>query len=492
MGPIVCLPMADPHRSVLLSAADTWLHFVTSPVPLYEALSVNPGPFSIAEDPAACAHPNFTDTCIETILVNSGPGTPSYYYGTIPNDLGVAGDAVASGNGSTVEVITLSSTIGPLAVVIVPPSNVPQNARFNAQTFGMIASCDKNPSCSHAYYEFNTPSVVCNITASNSTDQRVLNTTVSYDGKRNAVMEALLYPLQEASNTVSTSFDGFGHGVTNPFGFSATAIFWFTQNSNVENDMINGTYAYSFYSGNCKVHIYDVTLAYSDGAYAIQSQQLADESTRSWLFAPFVEQFGTYWLLPKLALNIFHHVNDTNFSAALSGQISTLGLAYSAGTLKPVTTDVAFVVPFTGGRYPVSALAFLWTSAVLYILVSIALLLDAVALTGDEILIRKSDEDSNVENVTSTLDLAYQRLANPLAVVAEHFVLSPGNERHHGADLDAAALSVQGGPMAMFPNENPDTTRLRMGFVGDDDDVIQGEATHNSKEKGDMPFKVTY
>ncbi len=508
---------------------------MTSPISLVEASSSLSEFLSVDTNPASCRYSIFNETCIVGGTANqqggltyatsqdqgvpaisnyagntnaggsSGNGDGSYAIGSsiarrtlsyatsIDSQLSYIGDEVASGDSTFLEVITLSSMAGPIAVAVVPPYNISGDVEFSANTFGMATSCTKT-ACNHTVNESDsTVTIICQVLALGG-DQPNTNTTVTWSGQDNGIQGvAAFYPLQEASNTTSATFDGLaGYGATNPFGFSPLFVFRLPSPSNLESINIDSNALfYSLWSADCKIHIYDVSLAYVDGSYTIQSQQLANENTTNWLVMPFVQEFSNYWTIPKLLNNLKHHVNDTDFSDVVEAQVRQVGLAYSAGTLKRVPTEATTLIPFIGNRYPFPVLGFLWGSAALYIVVAVVLLLNAAFLTGDIVPTQNVDsEQSDEMRTTSTLYLAHQRLSNPIAVIAEHFILSTKSSRHA---QDQAPYPIQDDAMAMFPDSRTSTQpRARLGFVSEDDDGLQGKDVHKFHEKGSMAFKIVY
>jgi hypothetical protein len=113
------------------------------------------------------------------------------------------------------------------------------------------------------------------------------------------------------------------------------------------------------------------------------------------------------------------------------------------------------------------------------------LLLRALGLAGEMVHVPKPNEEFRHGHSTSNLELVHQRLANPIALVAEHFVLASGSQLH-----DVATLSVQKDVMEMFPDSTTEPQRrLRVGFVDDDDD---GPRVRGSRAGGNVPFRIIH
>ncbi len=449
--------------------------------------------FSFAPNSTACPNATYADACVYG---------PHPYYGPNLFNLTYTGDEVASNYSSSIQVVTLPSTVGPIAVMTAPSSGIPLYSTFKTRTFGVAASCvdvlDYNTYFSELNGEFQLAfDIPGTLSTAKYNSSQLTNGTTTFtfyatqDVRVTSDGDAVTYGLEEASNTVSAPFDGAGHGVTNPFGFSSGLVFYIKtlQDSGATDFSMN------FFCTTCKVYFYDVGLSYGNGSYTIESQQLANEKTTTWLFLPFVDMYLYQWLLPKITYNLYHNINDANLSVPFATQLSQLGMAYSAPIVQRTPTEVNAVTPFVGSRYPISALAFLWSSAALYAVVALALILSAVFLTGEVVLVRKPDEESSEGESTSTLHLAHQRLVNPVAIVAENFELSDNYDRHPKAkySLDEVALSVQEDVFEMFPDSRADTqTRLRVGFLDGNTGGIKDGSVNNPEARQATPFRIAY
>jgi hypothetical protein len=109
----------------------------------------------------------------------------------------------------------------------------------------------------------------------------------------------------------------------------------------------------------------------------------------------------------------------------------------------------------------------LWAATALYLACGIGLVIKSVGEQGDVLpinhLIKSSPSDSPslATSTPSTLVLAQQRMVNPLAIVANHFVLS-GLHGNHSNEL-LPALSVKAEVMDMFM-EAKEEHRLGIGI----------------------------
>ena len=452
-----------------------------------------------AIDPSVCTGDPYPGTC----FYRTGPGIqtddeydpPIALWGPPGVDLGHIGEAVSHNLSVSLQVQTLESTVGPIAVMVVPPADISSYAMFTTQTFGAAASCEQNHACSYSVDSHDDSAVIkCNFTGGGPQLPRDIarsgGTNITITQLDIDVYDSITYALPGATNKVLAPYDAVGNNMTNPFGYNPIFAYSLPPNSTLRGIRINGTLEYSFYAGICIISIYEAELAYSNGSYTILNQRLADANTTTWLSAPFLQASSRIWLQFDATDTLANYLRAPDFSATVSAVLSHQGISYSAGLLKLLPTDVSSVVPFIGSRYPISSLAFLWTSAGLYVVLSLVLILNAVVLTGDVVFIQKSNEESNEAKSTSTLHLAHQRLSNPIAIVAEHFVLSDGSKHRPEGAPNGATLSVQVDATAMFPERSDAHRRLRVGFVGDDDDGLKEKTAHDFEAKGPVPFRI--
>jgi hypothetical protein len=473
-----------------------WLHVATSPASLTASLSTFPDMLSIVKDPDFCSDAAFPNTCVY--------GTGPYYPTRFVNESdppALLGEMVARNSSTEFQVVTLDSELGPIAVITVPQSKISHSSAFKAKTIGMEAWCDRNDSCLAHYHTPTDIVVICNVSGVTPTlfnpQIRAGITNITFPLNLSNIPWDLAhrvdtYPLQEASHTVSTAFDGLGHGVTNPFGFALSVVYGhFSTLSDHSLDSFRDT---TTYAATCRIYVYDVILAFTNGVYSIDTQSLADENATMWLFQAFLgDGFAAVMdqaMSHRIVDNLRLHLDDADLTPALNTEVRQIPLAYAITLFKLAPTNVTTLAPFIGSRYPVSALACLWSSAALYALISVLLLLDAATLTGDVVPLKPLDEEPIQRKYTSTLHLAHQRLVSPIAIVAEHFVLSAKSDCHPGDTSDEAALSVQGDVIAMFPDSRTSTQRrLRVGFVSEGDG-LQDEEAHTLLEKRPMTFKI--
>jgi hypothetical protein len=189
------------------------------------------------------------------------------------------------------------------------------------------------------------------------------------------------------------------------------------------------------------------------------------------LFLPFVGNYFTTSFVSRMVVNLGSQLNNyqTDFLTGVARQTSQLGIGLNAGLFSPTETisDVKLERDFLVSRYPINAVCMLWTSTALYLIIGIWLLTRAMSRQGDILLIEpitkssKSDTITHLKSMTTTITLAQQRVADPCAIVAKHFVLSAFGGWHSNALTPI--LSIQKKSVNMFGEEECQE-QLGIGF----------------------------
>lgn len=227
----------------------------------------------------------------------------------------------------------------------------------------------------------------------------------------------------------------------------------------------------TWFMGGCNISVYNVELSYSNGTYDLINRTLSAENTATMLYLPFVGDYFLTSFATCMVVNLANQLNNnhTDFLIEVAHQVSQLGIGLSAGLFMPtqIISDVKMEKVFLASQYQINALSMLWGATVFYVILGIGLLIGAISKQGDTLLtetVSKSstlDSDAHSASTTSTILLAQQRVANPSAIVAEHFILSTSGGYQFNAL--APALSIQSNVMDMFGDEK-DEDRLGIGF----------------------------
>ncbi|KAG8877607.1 hypothetical protein FRB98_006617 [Tulasnella sp. 332] len=474
--------------SLVVSVADTWLHISTKPLKLNQT-SLAPNTSSLlaglALNPNACPNPTFAGTCVYE--------DPVAEWGTAAQrDLG---DMVAANSSDApYEVMYLAAGDGgdPTAILLPRIKNLPNGISFTSTSIGLGATCSVIPpsQCDLLALGTNYGTIDCTVdSAVPSAPEDDLpggiftvyaNSTFQLDAADGAWVAT--YNLQDAAITgaPSTPLAWSGQNATNPFGFAHMMAFS-AQPPQGNSDFIvrqSSTAAASdatiaFYIGSCNISVYDVQLSFSNNAYALVNRTLADQDTTVAMFGPFVSDYFYESLLSGLIVHLKPVVSDdsssTTFPAAVAGQISQMGLAYSSAMFESLgAQDGTLTQSYIASRYPLAPLGLLWASAALYVLYSSLLLARAVVAKGDEVVTSgTTDEGKTTTKTISALELAQVRLINPIALVADRFNESDAHAAQRIGDAehseDMASLSVKTDPLDMFA-DGGEKRRLGVGF----------------------------
>jgi hypothetical protein len=226
----------------------------------------------------------------------------------------------------------------------------------------------------------------------------------------------------------------------------------------------------TWFMSGCNVSVYDVELSYTNGTYNLINHTLSTDNTTSILFLPFVGDYFSTSFASRMVVNLADQLsnNHTDFLIEVARQVSQLGIGLNGGLFMPTQTisDVKMERVFLASQYPINALSMLWAATALYLVLGIGLLTRAASEQGDTLsieLLPKSltfDFNANPVSTTSTLLLAQQRITEPSAIVAEHFILSTSGGH---SNVFAPALSTQNNTMDMFGDEKGEA-RLGIGF----------------------------
>lgn len=369
------------------------------------------------------------------------------------------------------------------AILVPILDNLPTGLMFQSTTHGMSAQCSSltfSPVCNNSF-PFQGYTVSCHMPNSVATPSDPLvgdpdknlpngiyNATIGSVNVNTG--DTVTYNLENTSND-APPLQWWGGNVTNPFGFGQVFDF-IAEEANTQDFhsmQFHSSDTYQYYVGACSVSVYDVFLSFTNGTYTITNQTLSDQNTTTLLWGSFEYDYTTNFLLPRLMVNIQAAINQSDFTDILAKQVSQLGIAYVAGVLSTSpATHLLIEEPFIASAYPYAALYLLWGSSLLYVLMGIVLLVIAGTQQGLEVRVVQGVDaggKARKPEMTSTLSLTHQRLLNPMAIVAEHFVLSSAG---NGGEMDAAAadvLSVKEDAMQMFNEaKGPAQGRLHVGF----------------------------
>ena len=406
----------------------------------------------------------------------------SDYAGTVA--IQDAGNQAVANTSDSFRVLTFGSTAKNITAVIIPTTSViPTGMSFHSSSYGVGAICEPI-SCDWSVwsgwsYSLQSGYVLC------PTDGTTLqNNTANFSLQgpptlTDASSVYLVYNLQTAGiNVPQMAFAG--QNATNPFGM-AQMMGWgagsfgqaLTDGSDYffsEFDENNNEYI-TWFVGTCNISIYDVELSYTNGTYDLTNRTLSDQDTTTMLFLPFVADLFLQSFGPRMVINLGSQVsnNNTDFLVEVARQVSQLATGLNAGILMPAVaaSNVKMEETFIASRYPLNALGMLWAATVLYLACGVGLVIRSIGEQGDVLptdpLIKSSPSDppSPATSTPSTLVLARQRMVKPLAIVAEHFVLSGLYGNHPDGLLPA--LSVKAEVMDMFM-EAKDEHRLGIGI----------------------------
>lgn len=341
----------------------------------------------------------------------------------------------------------------------------------------MGATC-KPASCESTFIDGNwSPSIApdglhCTVDGSMTSDH-TLTFSVPSDPSQVTGPSFLTYNLQGSQYNVTELDSLSGSNVGNPFGF-AQLMRWATELTD-GSDYLHvwdyGSENITWFMGGCNISVYDVELSYTNGTYNLIDRTLSAENTATMLFLPFVGDYFLTSFASRMVVNLANQLNNnhTDFLIEVARQVSQLGIGLNAGLFMPtqLISDVKMEKVFLASRYQINALGVLWAATVFYVILGVGLLIRAVNEQGDTLLIEpvsKSstlDSDAHSASTTSTLLLAQQRVANPSAIVAEHFILSTSGGYQFNAL--APALSIQNNVMDIFGDEKGED-RLGIGF----------------------------
>ncbi|KAG9007794.1 hypothetical protein FRB93_007185 [Tulasnella sp. JGI-2019a] len=483
--------------NLIISVADTWLHASTKPLKLNQTL-LAPNTSSVLAGLAlnannACPNPTFDGTCVYE--------NPVAEWGTSAQRS--LGDQVAANYSYAPYQVMYLPTQGPggdsTAVLLPKIKDLPSGISFTSMSIGIGATCGVIPlsQCNLGALGTNVGIASCTISGAvpSAAEDNLpggvfsvyANSTFNVDSTDGAWIAT--YNLQQASQQTNSSvatapspLAWYGQSATNPFGLAHLMAFNAQPQGNPDFTVLqSGTTArgasIAYYLGTCNVSVYDVHLSYSNDTYTLLSRTLADQNTTVAMFGPFVTDYFYPYFLPTLVVNlkalITSDSSGTNFPMEVARQVSQLALAYGSAMFTGLAAqDGTVTKTYIASRYPLVALGLLWASALVYILYGLVLLFRAMAATGDEVIIPTTD-DKKKETTISTLELAHARLVNPVAVVAERFLISDvevaqcrsGGDGNVERLADVADLSVRRDPLDMFAEGRDGANgRLGVGF----------------------------
>jgi hypothetical protein len=432
---------------------------------------------SIAINSTLCVNATFDNTCVFDGTTYTGPAAVA--------DIG---NVVASNASAAFQVHTFDTAERELTAVIVPTEGItPRGMSFKSTSYGVGAVCAAAP-CDPQWFQNGIWSITLGVTSLWCTVDGAVGESANAS---QAINSQVTFPL-EPTQTIAPSFvtynllgvgdssplDYFsGRNVNNPFGM-AQLMRWTPGLTDGSDELLTRSYPSSnlnitWFMGGCNISVYDVELSYTNGTYNLTHRTLSSMNTTTMLFLPFVGNYFQTSFLSRMVDNLANQLNNnqTDFLTEVARQVSQLSIGLNAGLFVPTqtTSDVTIERDFLGSRYPINAVSMLWVSTALYLILGVGLLTRAASQQGDILLIEPiaesstSDTNSHSISTTSTIALAQQRVADPCAIVAEHFILSTSGGQQFNAL--ASALSIQKNAIDMFGDELSEE-RLGIGFHG--------------------------
>ena len=476
------------------SVADTWLHFATQSFSLASTHSiVSPQGFepSLAINQTVCEGATYNNTCVFE--------GQSQYAGTVA--VQVIGNQVVANTSDAFQVLMFGSTEEDITAVVIPTTSVIQTGMvFRSTSYGVGAICKPTSPCDWSAYDvLNQGYVLCPVDGT-TLQNNTANFTLSYSYANSTTLTDassvyLSYNLQTTGVNVP-QMDEVGENATNPFGFAqmmgwGDGTFGSPQTSDSdyffsEFDEFNDEFI-TWFTGACNISIYDIELSYAHGTYNLANRTLSDQDTTTMFFLPFLDEYFLQSFGPRMVINLGSQINNTHtdFLVEVARQTSQLAIGLNAGILipTPAVSNVIMEDTFIASRYPFNALIMLWAATSLYLSCGVMLVIRCIGdVFATDYQINSSPSISPTF-IPSTLVLAQQRMIKPLAIVAEHFVLSGPR----GSDYDglSPALSVKAEVMDMF-QEGKDEDRLGIGFENN----FHSEG--NEERIGDRIFGIRY
>ena len=391
---------------------------------------------------------------------------------------------VAANASTAFQVHSFDTAEREVTAIIVPTAAIPKGMSFQSTSYGVGATC-LAAACDPTWFQNGTwsaslgaTSLWCavsgaigeNVNASLDTNNLV---TFPLDPNQTTGPSFITYNLLGVEG--SSPLDSFsGLNAENPFGM-APLMRWATGLTDGSDGLLVSNYGSSenitWFMGGCNISIYNVELSYTNGTYNLTHRTLSSTNTTTMLFLPFVGNYFTTSFVSRMVVNLGSQLNNyqTDFLTEVARQTSQLGIGLNAGLFSPTETisDVKMERDFLASRYPINAVCVLWTSTALYLIIGVWLLTRAASRQGDILLIEpitkssRSDTITQSKSMTTTIALAQQRVADPCAIVAEHFVLSASGGRQPNALTPI--LSIQKKSVNMFGEEECQE-RLGIGF----------------------------
>lgn len=202
----------------------------------------------------------------------------------------------------------------------------------------------------------------------------------------------------------------------------------------------------------CNITLYNLTLQYTQGNYAVVNKTVTEEWATPFLGYPLIQNSTDYSsnnegsinisrpIIPRLVADIdgLANLNATEFLGTMSPDVARLILSYSAGVLQ--TANAAIVA--TDGvvsRYRTAALATYMLLVYLYAIV--AFMIFTWAVLG-RITIQEEDSSARDIRGASVLEQARNLLSQPSALVAALFDQHSTEDENRQGPNDRTRLSV--------------------------------------------------